>query len=115
MRQKPPSVKKPGRPVTRRPGASPSHPAVEADREVLARGPVGCEGRRLAARERTLAFSDIQNEIVALLQQMTNQPEDVHELAQQIRDKLNMLRAEGLPIPEDLVELEERLEQEYGA
>ncbi|MEQ1899851.1 MAG: hypothetical protein ABL866_03865 [Devosia sp.] len=62
-----------------------------------------------------MAFSDIQNEIVALLQQMTNQPEDVHELAQEIREKLNLLRAEGLPIPEDLLELEQRLEQDYGA
>ena len=62
-----------------------------------------------------MAFSDIQNEIVALLQQMTNQPEDVHELAQQIRERLNQLRAEGLPIPDDLVELEKRLEEDYGA
>lgn len=62
-----------------------------------------------------MALSDIQNEIVSLLQQMTNQPEDVHQLAEQIREKLNLLRAEGLPIPDDLLELEQRLEQDYGA
>ncbi len=62
-----------------------------------------------------MAFSDIENEIVSLLQRMTNQPEDVHELAQQIRDKLSALRAEGLPIPQDLLDLEERLEKDYGA
>ncbi|MBI4922141.1 MAG: hypothetical protein HY834_10350 [Devosia nanyangense] len=62
-----------------------------------------------------MALSDIQNEIVSLLQQMTNQPEDVHQLAEQIREKLSLLRAEGLPIPDDLLELEQRLEQDYGA
>ncbi|MDO8361102.1 MAG: hypothetical protein Q7T08_13870 [Devosia sp.] len=62
-----------------------------------------------------MALSDIQNEIVSLLQQMTNQPEDVHQLAEQIREKLNLLRAEGLPIPDDLLELEQRLEEDYGA
>jgi hypothetical protein len=62
-----------------------------------------------------VALSDIQNEIVSLLQQMTNQPEDVHQLAEQIREKLSLLRAEGLPIPDDLLELEQRLERDYGA
>ena len=32
-----------------------------------------------------------------------------------IRERLNQLRAEGLPIPDDLVELEKRLEEDYGA
>lgn len=36
-------------------------------------------------------------------------------LAQQIRERLNQLRAEGLPIPDDLVELEKRLEEDCGA
>jgi hypothetical protein len=39
----------------------------------------------------------------------------VHELAQQIRDKISSLRAEGLPVPQDLIDLEEQLEREYGA
>ena len=62
-----------------------------------------------------MALSDIENEIAYLLQQMTNQPQDVHELAQQIRDKISALRAEGLPVPQDLIDLEEQLETEYGA
>lgn len=66
-------------------------------------------------REPDVALSDIENEIASLLQLMTNQPEDVHELAQQIRERISMLRAEGLPVPQDLIELEERLEKDYGA
>jgi hypothetical protein len=62
-----------------------------------------------------VALSDIENEIAHLLQLMTNQPADVHELAQQIRDKISTLRAEGLPVPQDLLDLEEQLEREYGA
>ena len=62
-----------------------------------------------------MAFEDIQVEINYLLQQMTEQPEDVHELATAIREKISELRAMGMPVPEDLIALEKQLEEEYGA
>lgn len=62
-----------------------------------------------------MAYDDIAAEISSLLQQMTEQPEDVHQLALEIREKINILRAEGMPVPEDLVLLEKRLEEEFGA
>jgi hypothetical protein len=46
---------------------------------------------------------------------MENQPEDRHELYLQIREKLNEMRAFGLPLPDDLVRLEKELEAEFKA
>lgn len=62
-----------------------------------------------------MAFEDIKTEIYSLLERMTNQPEDTHQLAESIREKIAILRAEGMPVPQDLIELEKRLEEDYGA
>lgn len=62
-----------------------------------------------------MAFESIKAEIDLLLEKMTNQPEDVHQLAEAIHEKIALLRAEGLPVPEELVRLEEQLKTEYGA
>ena len=62
-----------------------------------------------------MAFEDLKAEIALLLNQMENQPEDRHELYLQVREKLNEMRAFGMPVPEDLVRLEEELEAEYTA
>ncbi len=62
-----------------------------------------------------MAFEEIKAEIALLFEQMVNQPEDMHELAETIREKLNAMRASGLPLPEDLVELEKRLNSDMGA
>jgi hypothetical protein len=60
-----------------------------------------------------MAFEDLKAEIGLLLSQMENQPQDRHELYLQIREKLNEMRAFGLPLPDDLVRLEEELEAEF--
>lgn len=62
-----------------------------------------------------MAFEDLITRINMLFVEMENQPEDAAELLEQIRLELNRLRATGQPLPEDLVKLEERLEQEFGA
>ena len=62
-----------------------------------------------------MAFEDLKAEIALLLSQMENQPEDRHELYLQIREKLNEMRAFGLPLPDDLVRLEKALEAEFSA
>jgi hypothetical protein len=46
---------------------------------------------------------------------MENQPEDRHELYLQIRERLSELRAFGMPLPDDLVRLEKKLEAEFQA
>jgi hypothetical protein len=45
---------------------------------------------------------------------MENQPEDAEELLQQIHLELNSMKATGQPLPQDLVELEKRLEAELS-
>ena len=52
-------------------------------------------------------------EISLLTTQMESQPKDKHELYLQLREKLNEMRATGMPLPQDLVKLEHRLEAEF--
>ena len=62
-----------------------------------------------------MAFEDLKAELALLINQMENQPEDRHELYLQIRERLNEMRAFGMPVPEDLVKFEERLEAQFKA
>src|SRR5215475_14020713 len=62
-----------------------------------------------------MAFEDLKAELALLINQMENQPEDPHELYLQIREKLNEMRAFGMPLPEDLVEFERDLEEQFAA
>lgn len=59
-----------------------------------------------------MAFEQLKAEIAMLVQQMENEPEDVHELHARIRQKLAELKATGQPLPDDLVSLERRLDSE---
>jgi hypothetical protein len=45
--------------------------------------------------------------------QMQNEPHDRHELYLVIRQKLNEIKACGMPLPDDLVLFERRLEAEF--
>ncbi len=49
-----------------------------------------------------MAFEAVKAEIGILLTKMQNEPEDRHELYLQLMEKLNELKAYGMPIPEDL-------------
>jgi hypothetical protein len=62
-----------------------------------------------------MAFDEIKAEISLLLTQMQNQPEDAHELYLQLMEKLNEMRALGLPIPDDLLKMEQDLEAEFAS
>ena len=55
-------------------------------------------------------FENLKASISLLLEQMVEQPEDMHELQEQLREKLAEIKALGLPLPADLVELERKLE-----
>jgi len=61
-----------------------------------------------------MAFDDILAEIGLLMTQMENQPEDRRELYMMLHEQLNEIRATGMPVPDDLVELEKALEEEFG-
>ena len=60
-----------------------------------------------------MAFENIQAELGILLTRMQNEPEDRHELYLQVMEKLNELKAFGMPLPQDLVDLEHALEEEF--
>lgn len=62
-----------------------------------------------------MAFEDVQAELGLLLTQMENErrPDDRHEIYLVIMRKLNELKAYGMPLPEDLVELEQHLQNEF--
>jgi hypothetical protein len=60
-----------------------------------------------------MAFEELKAQIGLLLGEMNEQPEDLHELYLQIHQELNQLRATGMALPEDLVELERRLMAEF--
>lgn len=62
-----------------------------------------------------MALEEIKARISLLLEEMVNQPEDVREVQEQLREKLREMRAMGLPLPADLVELESRLDSDLDA
>jgi hypothetical protein len=62
-----------------------------------------------------MALEEIEAEISLLLTQMENQPEDKHELYLQLREKLNQMRAYGMPVPDDFKRLIADLEAEFEA
>ncbi|HET6390178.1 hypothetical protein [Hyphomicrobium sp.] len=62
-----------------------------------------------------MAFEQIKQEIALLLTEMQNEPQDRHELYLSLKEKLNQIRATGMPLPEDLVTLERDLEAEFAS
>lgn len=61
-----------------------------------------------------MAFEDVKAEIGLLLTRMQNEPEDAHELYLQLMERLNELKAYGLPIPDDLKALEDALAADFA-
>jgi len=62
-----------------------------------------------------MAFEAIKTEIRALLEGSIEEPLDAHELHLQLIEKLNELKATGMPLPDDLVALERELAASYDA
>jgi hypothetical protein len=56
-----------------------------------------------------MAFEELKAQIGLLINQINNQPEDVHELYETLHQRLNELRATGMPLPDDLAKLEQEL------
>ncbi|MEM1198064.1 MAG: hypothetical protein AAGI06_02035 [Pseudomonadota bacterium] len=61
-----------------------------------------------------MAFDDLLTRFNLLMSQMEHQPEDAHEMFEQLHLELNQLKATGQPLPEDLLKFEERLEREFA-
>ena len=60
-----------------------------------------------------MALEDLKAQISLLVSQINNQPHDIHELWEQLHQKLNELRATGQPLPKDLVELEQTMLKQF--
>jgi len=56
-----------------------------------------------------VSFEDIKAELALLMIEMENQPQDMHELYEKVHEKLAELKAFGMPVPDDLAELEKKL------
>jgi hypothetical protein len=62
-----------------------------------------------------MAFEKLKTDISYLLTAMQNEPEDRHEIYLQLHDKLNEMKAFGMPLPDDLVKLEQDLASEFAS
>lgn len=60
-------------------------------------------------------IDDVKAELGILMTRMQNEPQDRHELYLMVMEKLNEMRAYGMPLPADLVKLEAALEAEFAA
>lgn len=57
-----------------------------------------------------MAFEEFRVQIAMLMDEIAQNPADAHQAQEALREKLAEMRALGMPLPEDLVELEEYLE-----
>jgi hypothetical protein len=62
-----------------------------------------------------VAFEALKAEIGVLLEMLGTQAQDRYELYIQLKEKLNEYRAFGMPVPDDLVQLEAALDSEFVA
>ena len=58
---------------------------------------------------------ELEAELSILLTELEGEPEDVHEIYLRLRQLIASMRAFGMEIPADLVELESRLDSEFTA
>ena len=60
-----------------------------------------------------MAFEDLIAKIDLFLSDIDIKPEDAHERLEQLHLELNQMRATGQPLPDDLIRLEKRLDEEF--
>lgn len=58
-----------------------------------------------------MAFDALKIQVYMILDEIAARPSDRHILQEQLREKLSELSSLGLPLPQDLVDLELALEQ----
>jgi hypothetical protein len=61
-----------------------------------------------------MAFEQFRLQLAMLMDEIAKNPADAHELQESLREKLGEMQALGLPLPADLVGLEEYLEEDLN-
>ena len=61
-----------------------------------------------------MSFEEYQAELTLLLGQLDSKPDDEHEVMMRLKQMLDTMRSEGLPIPEDLSDLEAELDRRFS-
>jgi hypothetical protein len=59
-----------------------------------------------------MAFEEFRLQLAMLMDEIARNPTDAHELQETLREKLAEMQSLGLPLPNDLVGLEEYLEED---
>ncbi len=62
-----------------------------------------------------MAFDDLITRINLFFSEADNEPEDAHQVLEQLHAELAQLKATGQPLPDDLVRLEALLDKEFRA
>ncbi len=62
-----------------------------------------------------MAFEEFRARIAMLMDEISGNPQNAHELQESLREKLAEMQALGLPLPEDLVGLEQYLETDLDS
>ena len=61
-----------------------------------------------------MAFEAAQAQFMKWFDEIDSVGSDLHVLYAQIRQELDQMKAQGLPLPDDLIELEARLEERFA-
>jgi DNA-binding FadR family transcriptional regulator len=61
-----------------------------------------------------MSFEQIKARIAMMLEESTYQPEDLHEMREVLREQVADLRAQNLTVPDDLLDLEKRLDEAFS-
>ena len=61
-----------------------------------------------------MAFESLKVQIAMLMSDSHDQPDGLHEVYQKVKQELNDMKAFGMPLPEDLVELDRALDERFS-
>lgn len=62
-----------------------------------------------------MALDDLDAEIAYLMDVMEGEQGDLHEIGFRLQQAISTLRAEGLPVPEDLLALEVEIDRQLSS
>ena len=61
-----------------------------------------------------MAFENIKAQVALLLAETHDRPDGLHAVYHEVMQEINEMRAFGMPLPEDLVELQHALEEKFS-